>query len=78
MLKPVFFHIQIMASASSHPIQHPTSGELTPMTPVGLVMAGCWQINSILANIGGRNSIPILNQYPFFWNIYIYEHSLFV
>ena len=25
---------------------------------------GCWQINSILANIGRRNSIRILNQYP--------------
>ena len=30
---------------------------------------GCWQINSILANIGRRNSIRILNQYPFWWNI---------
>ena len=37
------------------------------MTPVGLVMAGCWQINSILANIGRRKSIRILNQYSFFW-----------
>ena len=27
-------------------------------------MAGCWQINSILANIGRRNSTLILNQYP--------------
>ena len=27
----------------------------------GLVMAGCWQINSILTNIGRRNSIRILN-----------------
>ena len=41
------------------------------MTPVGLVMAGCWQINSILTNIGHRNFIQILNQYPFFWNILI-------
>ena len=48
-------HIQITASAPSHPIQHHTSGERTPMTPVGLVMAGCWEINFILANIGQRN-----------------------
>ena len=58
-------HIQITASAPSHPIQHPTAGEITPVTPVGLAMAGCWQINSILANIGHRNSIRVLNQYPF-------------
>ena len=28
-------------------------------------MASCWQINSILANSGRKNSIQILNQYPF-------------
>ena len=39
---------------------------LTPLTCV------CWQINSILANIGHRNSIRILNQYPFWWNILIW------
>ena len=32
---------------------------LAPLTYV------CWQINSILANIVHRNSIRILNQYPF-------------
>ena len=37
------------------------------MTSVGIVMSGCWQINSILANIGRGNSIRILKQYPFFW-----------
>ena len=31
------------------------------LTPIGLVMAGCWQIYSILTNIGRRNSIRILN-----------------
>ena len=35
-------HIQITASAPSHPIQHPIAGETTHMTPVGLVIAGCW------------------------------------
>ena len=39
---------------------------LTPLTCV------CWQINYILANIGHRNSIRILNQYPFWWNIVIW------
>ena len=65
----IFFHIfnciqvhtQNTASAPSHPIQHPTAGESTRMTQMGLVMAGCWQINSILTNIGHRNSIRILN-----------------
>ena len=32
----------------------------------------CWQINSFLANIGHRNSIRILNQYPSWWNISIW------
>ena len=59
----------------SHPIQHTTAGETTHMTPVGLVMAGCWQIKSILTNIGHGNSIQILNQYPFFWNILIWTHK---
>ena len=48
-----------------------------PLWPqMGLVMAGCWQINSILANIGRRNSIRILNQYPFFWNILIWAQFI--
>ena len=41
----------------SYPV--PTAGEITPMTPVGHVMAGCWQINYILTNIGRRNIIRI-------------------
>ena len=50
----------------SYPVgQHPTAGESTPMTPLGHVIAGCWQINSILTNIGRRNSIQMLNQYLF-------------
>ena len=64
-------HTQNTASAPSHPIQHPTVAESTHMTPVGLVMDGCWQINFILTNIGRRNSIGILNQYSFFWNIFM-------
>ena len=56
----------------SHAMQHHTAGEITPMAPRGLVMTGCWQINSILTNIGRRNSIRNLNEYPFFWNILIW------
>ena len=59
------FHSQTTPSAPSHPLRHPRTG-LTPLTCV------CWQINSILANIGHRNSIQILNQYPFWWNILIW------
>ena len=83
VMLPILLHIigfgqsQNTASAPSHPIQHPTAGERTPMTPMGLVMAGCWQINSILANIDRRNSIRILNQYPFFWNILIWAQFIF-
>ena len=40
------------STTPNHPIQHPTYSKRTPMTPVGLVMAGCWQINDILSNIG--------------------------
>ena len=69
IIKPRYTHNT--ASAPSHPIQHPTAGASTHMTPLGLVMAGCWQINSILTNIGRRNSIQILNQHPLFWNILI-------
>ena len=70
-------HTQNTASAPSHPIQHPTAGMGTHMTPVGCVMAGCCQINYILTNIGRRNSIRILNQHPCS-EIYQYEQSLFV
>ena len=69
-------HTQNTPSAPGNPIQHPIAGERTPMTPMGLVMAGCWQINSILTNIGRRNSIRILNQYPFFWNILIWTQFI--
>ena len=37
----------------------------TPSTPLNCGMANCWQINYILANSGRKNSIQILNQYPF-------------
>ena len=43
-----------------------------PWTPPHCDMAGCWQINSILAYIVRRNAIRILNQYPFLWNILIW------
>ena len=69
-------HTQNTASAPSHPIQHPTAGTSTHMTPVGCVMAGCCQINYILTNIGRRNSIRILNQHPLFWNILIWTQFI--
>ena len=47
-------HTQNTASAPSHPIQHPTAGMGTHMTPVGCVMAGCCQIEYILTNIGRK------------------------
>ena len=59
----------------------PIHSQTTPSAPVilygtselgwAILTCGCWQINSILANIGHRNSIGILNQYPFWWNILI-------
>ena len=39
--------------------------------------AGCSQSNPILANIGHKNSIQILISVPSY-EIYQYEHSLFV
>ena len=72
----VLIHTQNTASAPSHPIQHPTAGTSTHMTPVGLVMAGCCQISYILTNIGRRNSIRILNQHPLFWNILIWTQFI--
>ena len=71
-------HTQNIASVPSHHIQPPTAGASTHMTPVGLVMAGCWQISSILTNIGRRNSTRILNQHPFFWNIFIWKQSFWI
>ena len=67
---------QNTASAPSHPIQHPTAGMGTHMTPVGCVMAGCCQINYILTNIGRRNSIRIFNQHLLFWNILIWTEFI--
>ena len=46
-------------------------------------MAGCWQINFILANAGRKeNSNLILNQYVFLWNtptsiVYLF-HEVFI
>ena len=71
-----YIHSQNTASAPSHPIQHPTAGESTHFTPMGHDMAGCWHINSILANIGRRNSIRILNQYSFWRNILIWAQFI--
>ena len=48
----------------------------TPSTPLNCGMASCWQINSILANSGGKNSIQILSIPSN--EKYQYEHSLFV
>ena len=36
----------------------------TPWTPLSCGMAVCWQVNSILANIGRRNSILIFESVP--------------
>ena len=69
-------HTQNIASAPSHPIQHPTAGASTHMTPVCLVVAGCCQIDNVLTNIGRRNSIRILNQHPLFWNILIWTQFI--
>ena len=69
-------HTQNTASAPSHPIQHPTAGASTHMTPVGLVMAGCCQIDYILTTMGRRNSIRILDQHPLFWNISIWTQFI--
>ena len=69
-------HTQKTASVPSHPIQHPTAGMGTHMTPVGCVMAGCCHINYILTNIGRRNSIRILNQHPLFWHILIWTEFI--
>ena len=43
----------------------------TPEVGLAPLTCGCWPINSISANIGHRNSIRILNQYLFWWNILI-------
>ena len=53
------------------PLQPPAILSGTPglgWTPFICGRAGCWQINSILANNGRR----ILNHYPFQWNIPIW------
>ena len=53
------------------PHQPPVILSGTPELGWAQLTCGCWQISSILANIGHRNSIRILNQYPFWWNISI-------
>ena len=50
----------------------PELAGLPHLDPIHLDMTGCWQINSILAKIGRKNSIQILNLYPFLWNILIW------
>ena len=65
---PVWIHQCIARPPNKPPVILSGTPELgwAPLTCV------CWQINSILANIGHRNSIPISNQYPFWWNILIW------
>ena len=53
------------------PHQPPVILSGTPELGWAPLTCGCWQINSILASIGHGNSIRILNQYPFWWNISI-------
>ena len=43
-----------------------------PSIPLNSGMAGSLQINCILANSGRKNSIQILNQYPFLWKILLW------
>ena len=45
-------------------------------TPLSCGMASCWQINSILANSGRKNSIQILNQYPFLRKVLIWAQFI--
>ena len=58
------------------PSSTPQLASSPPWTPVGLVIAGCWQINSILFNIGRRNYFWSLNQYLFFWNALIWAQFI--
>ena len=44
--------------------------------PLSCGMVGCGQINSILANIGYKNSVQILNQYPFGLSYEMYEYGI--
>ena len=53
------------------PHQPPVILSGTPELGWAPLTCGCWQINSILANIAHRNSIRILNPYPFWWKILI-------
>ena len=53
-----------MSPQPSYPA--PQGGLATPSTPLSYGKASCWQINSILAISGRKNSIQILNQYPFY------------
>ena len=65
MILKVYLYIEMFSSIARPPHQPPVILSGTPelgLTPLTCV---CWQINSILANIGHRNSIRILNQYPF-------------
>ena len=60
-----------MVSIARPPYQRPVILSGTPELGWAPLTCGCWQINSISANIGHRNSIRILNQYPFWWKILI-------
>ena len=53
------------------PHQPPVILSGTPELEWAPLTCSFWQINSILANIGHRNSIRILNQYPSWWNILV-------
>ena len=58
--------IQAIAMSPQPSYPAPQGWLATPSTPLSCGMASCWQINSILANSGRKNSIQILNQYPFY------------
>ena len=60
-------HSQITPMSPQPSYPAPQGWMATSWTPLSCDMAGCWQINSILASIGRKNSIWISNQYPFLY-----------
>ena len=55
--------------------EHPAILSSTPdlgWTRLSCGRSGCWQINYILANIGSKDSIPIMNQYSSLGNKLMY------
>ena len=72
LIRPVYNLIARPPHEPQPTYPEPQGWPATPSTPLSCGMAGCWQINYILANSGRKNSIQILNQYPFLWKILIW------